>query len=177
MKTPKLVCLALALGLIVPTSAIARSALLPKETVEDGLHVFIHEDGLATIARDPAILADRWLVDCRVDAMTDGRPCYFHNGPGGILVFYELSDAPVGVCIVDHDHPARTGQIRVDKHEAFEMNSRGCIAASRILEQLKTGNAVLTRRYEWPKDKAIDMYNSLVGFNKALEIVDRIRSQ
>ena len=148
-----------------------------EETVEDGHYVFVYKDGTASVVRDPSVLKDRWAIDCHLDAMTDQLLCGLNNGSGGILVYYANQAEPIAVCIVDHDFPGKAGMLRVDSHEAQKTSNLGCVAAANIVDQLITGKNLLTRRYEFPNKTLIDRKTSLWGFAKALEIVERIRSQ
>lgn len=144
--------------------------------LEDGYYVRMFFDGSASVSNSPEPLAEGWSIDCRIDGMRDKRKCSFSRVKGGIFVYYGFSAAPQSVCISGHDFPGRRGQIRVDDHSPITTDRDGCVRAGRILSQLKTGYKLLTRSYRWPYDYPVDTSTWLEGFNKSMEIVDRIRS-
>ncbi|WP_186386794.1 hypothetical protein [Stappia sp. TSB10P1A] len=144
--------------------------------LEDGYYVRMYYDGSASVSNSPDTSVEHWSIDCRIDKMRDKRRCSFDRATGGVLVYYGFSATPQSICISGHDFPGRRGQIRVDKHQPITTDRDGCVPAGRILSQLKTGSQLLTRRYRWPYDYPVDTSTYLEGFNKAMTIVDRIRS-
>ena len=158
------------------TSAQIASKYGGAQTVEDGFYVTRYPDGSGSVSVTDNILDDRWSIDCGIDAMTDRRDCHFNNELGGLFVYYGNSPSPQSVCILGHDFPGRTGQIRVDSNAPLTTDAEGCVAASRIIPQLKAGSSVTTRSYRWPYDYSVDATTSLAGFNKAMQVIDGIRS-
>lgn len=159
-----------------PTSAEITAKYGGTHTVEDGLVVKRFQDGSGSVAMSDDVMAERWSIDCGIDAMTDKRDCNFYNKTGGIFVYYGNSATPLEVCVFGHDFPGRTGQIRVDSNPPLTTNRDGCVAASRVLAQLRAGSTVTTRRYDWPYDYPVDGTSSLAGFNKTLEVIAEIRA-
>jgi len=120
---------------------------------------------------------DSWSVGCPIDAMTDRKKCTI-EGPthraARIMVFYGNSQAPQSICIIGHDFPGRTGQIRVDSNPAVTTDRDGCVAPSQVFGQLKVGSKFTTRSYKWPNDWPVDESANLAGFGKAVEVMRRM---
>lgn len=146
------------------------------DDLEDGFYVRTFPDGSGSVAMGPDVLDDDWSIDCRVDAMNDKRKCSFDARKGHVFVYYGFSASPQSVCISGHDFPGRRGQIRVGANPPVTTDTEGCVSAGTILGQLKTGQQVSTRSYRWPYDYPVDQTFSLQGFNKTMEVVERIRS-
>lgn len=141
---------------------------------EDGFYIRSHPDGSGSVALGTDVLSPAWNIDCRVDAMTDRRSCRFNGDQ--LFVFYGISPNPTQVCILSHDFPGRRGMIRVDDHPPVNTGVDGCTSAANLLPQLRSGTSVAVRYVEWPYDYPKDESETLSGFNKAMDVVSRIRA-
>lgn len=159
----------------LPSYPVVTSPINDAAVYEDGFYVAEYHDGTATVALGPTYSADRWKIDCSVDAMADKRECSIYFKQGGPFVFYGFSSKPQSICISGHDFPGRTGQIRIDDRKPLTTDKDGCISASRVLDQMTSGTMFISRSYHWPYDYPVDERVSLFGLTKALAVVDRIR--
>lgn len=140
------------------------------ETLEDGLTVqrFPGGSGSAQVAGASGI--DKWTFDCPVDAMTDRRACVVYNLEASIHVSYKRGSTPRTVCVISHDFPGRTAQIRIDANSPVTTNREGCVESPALIAQLKSGSKVTTRYYSWPYDYPKDSTGTLAGFDKAIQL-------
>lgn len=110
-----------------------------------------------------------WTPDCKTDPMDDSLQCKIVNERAAIAVFFQGKNHKAYiVCVYAHDFPGRSAQIRVDKNPAVVTGESGCISASEILAQMKAGNRVRSRAYEWPYDVGKDREGSLKGLSAAI---------
>lgn len=159
---------AIAVALASPSFAQEKSVYS-----EGGYYVSVFHDGSGSVSRSQAAFEPRWSFDCRVDAMSDKRMCSFHRDLGGLFVSYDGTSAPKTICAFSHDFPGRSAMIRVDKLPPIETGPNGCAPADLLLGQLIAGSNVTVRRYEWPRDWAIDETSTLDGFHMTLKVIDR----
>ena len=157
-----------------PPTTATPSTPAPLPT-EDGFFVRKYPDGSASVSRSADVLADRWSIDCGIDQMSDKRDCSITTENGGPFVYFGSSSSPQSICILGHDFPGRTGQIRIDKNSPIATDAEGCVSAARVLTQMKSGNEFLSRWTKWPYDYHRDSRYSLDGFNKALSVVAEIQ--
>lgn len=141
----------------------------------DGYFITKHPDGSGSVSRSENFSDERWLIDCRIDQMNDKRKCKIYSKDGGPFIYYGFSKEPESICIIGHNFPRRTGQIRIDKGDPITTDNEGCVPASRILDQMKTGSSFRSRWVEWPRDFSRDSEISLDGLNKAMSVVTEIQ--
>lgn len=111
----------------------------------------------------------KWDLSCKKDAMTDTRTCLVTSFSSRLAFNVGLVDTTgIIVCVIGHDHPRRDAMIRVDQNEAFTSITGGCFIDQKLVEQLKNGRSVITRRYEWPSRTSIDANSGLDGLTDAL---------
>lgn len=142
----------------------------------DGFFVKKFPDGSASVSRSQNVLDKSWSIDCRVDQMNDKRDCSITSKTGGPFIYYGNASNPQSVCILGHDFPGRTGQIRIDKGSPVSTDNEGCVRASSILPQMRTGKTFLSRWVKWPYDYSRDDSYDLDGLNKAMEVVAEIQN-
>ncbi|WP_188825100.1 hypothetical protein [Brucella endophytica] len=150
-------------------------AQAPFPSAPDGFFVTKYPDGSGWVGRSPDILADHWSIDCAIDQMADKRKCSITSKSGGPFIYYGFSSSPQSVCILGHDFPGRSGQIRIDKGAPITTDTDGCVPASRVIGQMKTGTTFLSRWVKWPYDYSRDDSVSLDGLNKAMSVVAEIQ--
>ena len=174
----------LTLGLVTVLAGCASTGgpmpTLEQAVLEDGFYIDgPFPDGSGSVETSAAAGSDGWVYRCSPDAMTDRTKCEL-SGPSyqgaRVLVWFGYSSHPETVCIVSHDFPGRVGQIRVDQNAPVTTGEDGCVAANKLLAQLQAGTKLTVRYYEWPNDWAVDQVGNLAGFNKALDVVARVRS-
>jgi hypothetical protein len=142
----------------------------------DGFVVRVYDDGSGSVSRSGDVLKPHWSISCAIDKMSDKRQCNTSNGIGGLFLSYGEDSTPQHICVLGQDYPGRTAEIRIDKDAPITTNREGCLPAGRILKRLREGSTLLTRRTVWPYDWGVDKETSLDGFNKALEVIDRIKA-
>jgi hypothetical protein len=166
--------LSIAVSLVAFTLASCVSAPEGNFLEEDGFFIRSYKDGSARVALGTDVLSPGWSIDCRVDSMSDRRSCKFYGEE--LFVFYGTSSNPIEVCILSHDFPGRRGMIRVDDYPPVNTGIDGCTSAASLLPQLRSGTTVTLRYVEWPYDYPKDASEQLSGFNKAMDVVARIRA-
>lgn len=136
----------------------------------------------------------RLVVLCERDAISDIVDCYMRVDPQRKIIIDERDttnpsnyDVAGGVefrltpngnsqslCVVGHDFPGRTGNVRVDNNAAYTTNDDGCIvgsASNTVFNQAKSGAVLLTRRVKWPDDYPRDRFAKIDGL---LEFGDQV---
>ena len=132
-------------------------------------------DGSGGVRKSGATFSGGWTINCEKDAMNDRRNCRISSTDNRIMILYDFSSAPKFVCIVGHDFPGRTGQIRVDANKPVTTDTDGCVGAAYVA-QLTKGSMVPTRRVERPYDYGQDDSGPLAGLPDAVDLVSFIRA-
>ena len=155
----------------------------PVNTTPDGYRIEKFSQGTVSIGKSANLLAaGSWSVSCPADAMTDKRNCSITSLSGALFIDYGSSPTPQRVCLLSHDAPGMTALIRVDNHPAVATDTYGCVPASRIIQQMRSGSTFLARVgaiNDWSPDLRPvikDERASLEGLNKAMETVADIRA-
>lgn len=155
----------------------------PVNTTPDGYRIEKFSQGTVSIGKSANLLAaGSWSVSCPADAMTDKRNCSITSLSGALFIDYGSSPTPQRVCLLSHDAPGMTALIRVDNHPAVATDTYGCVPASRIIQQMRSGSTFLARVgaiNDWSPDLRPvikDERASLEGLNKAMETVGDIRA-
>lgn len=122
---------------------------------------------------DSSIESD-WCIYCYTDKMDDSRWCCLRRGN---LTVGIRKDGSYFISIGHEHYPGSTIAIRVDKNEPISASESAGFSShqvSVILDQLTTGNTLLTRYQEWPYQTNRDDCFSPYGFSQAWEILQVI---
>ncbi|MBB6483919.1 hypothetical protein [Rhizobium lusitanum] len=155
----------------------------PVSTTSDGYRIQKFSQGTVSVGKSANLLAaGNWSVSCQTDAMTGKRNCSITSLAGALFIDYGSSPKPQRVCALLHDAPGMTALIRVDSHPAVATDTQGCVSASRIIHQMRSGSTFLARVgaiNDWSPDlRSVikDSRASLEGLNKAMETVADIQA-
>lgn len=144
-------------------------------TTPDGLKYTMYPDGSGSIANPAGDILNGWSIDCQKDAMNDRRDCSLTSHEARIFISYDFGASPRWVCLLGHDFPGRTGEIRVDKSRSQRTDTDGCVTGTYVAEMVK-GTTVTTRLVKWPYDYSNDGTGSLQGLPSALGLITFIRA-
>ncbi|TXI12288.1 MAG: hypothetical protein E6Q76_01240 [Rhizobium sp.] len=153
----------------------------PVSTTSDGYRIekFSHGSVFVGKSSDP-FTPGTWSVDCPIDSMTDKRDCSISTVPGAPLrIRYGNSTTPQSVCVTGS---VITALMRVDSNPPITTDGKGCVPASQIIGQLKTGTifraryGVMTESLTDPRPILREGTASLEGLNKAMETVADIQA-
>jgi hypothetical protein len=146
----------------------------------------IHSDGSGSIGTSENLkgFKDIWSVRIKKDEMTDEkiitvRRDAYKSGfrlRSDISLFLELSNKENEyLCISGHNYPNKKGIIRVDKNQPIETNVNGCVKLSTDLDsQMRKGNNITLRGYNWPYDAGETQNISLGGY---ISVSEYLRSR
>ncbi|MCF1436834.1 hypothetical protein GOZ97_22675 [Agrobacterium vitis] len=109
--------------------------------------------------------------------MNDKKDCEIFAKRSPILIDYKFSSTPQIVCVQGHDFPGRTALIRIDGNAPIRTGENGCVSAQQVMDQLKAGTKVSTRKTHWPYDQNRDQEGDLVGLGEAMQLLEYIRSR
>lgn len=121
------------------------------------------------------LLEHGWSINCGKDAMNDRRDCSLTSHEARIFISYDFGASPRWVCLLGHDFPGRTGEIRVDKNPSRKTDTDGCVPGTYIAEMVRA-TTVTTRLVKWPYDYSNDETGSLQGLSSALGLITFIRA-
>jgi hypothetical protein len=130
-----------------------------------------------------------WEFSCRVDAMDDSRSCtlighqgsYSKNAPYLMVLWGDTWFGPaVSVSHSEEAFPGTDEMLRVGKNAAFSVDEDDLFTgerAARIVSQLKRGNLVRLRYYDWPYKDSHDSSIRLEGLTSIWEAVTELRER
>ncbi len=133
----------------------------------------LHSDSSASFEAIPNGLT--WEFSCRVDQIDDQRSCSLVGGAGrGREVPYLLilwgdgwAGPAVSVAHSEQGYPQTEELLRVDKNAAFSVDEDSLFSGQRaltIINQLKRGQRLRLRYYDWPYNYSRDGDLPLNGF-------------
>lgn len=140
-----------------------------------GLKYTIYPDGSGGVEQAGGELLNGWSIDCGKDAMNDRRDCKLTSHNARIFISYDFGSAPRWICVLGHDFPGRTAQLRVDSNPAVTTDDEGCVGAG-FLPQMLKGTSITTRIVKWPYDYSNDQSGPLRGLPETIELVKFIRA-
>lgn len=118
-----------------------------------------------------------WDFDCKVDVIDDQRYCsvfYKFSLVGGIGDFYITVKQGSKVylwAVGGNAYPGSEQIIRVDANKPHRTNERGpFVGTPDLLSEIRSGEVLRTRWYDWPYNNKQDKEHSLKGFGDALDM-------
>ena len=139
-----------------------------------GLTYTLDQDGTWASFKVSADLT--WRFHCRTDAMDDTRTCVLSTERMSpyLMVIWASSFAGAGVSVayLGDRYPGSTVSLRVDSSPALtspEGRPFGGARSAAILAQIRTGNTLRLRAYDWPYNAAQDEEIDLTGAGAVLD--------
>ena len=162
-------------------TGLSREGMFPKTGDS-----YSYKPGGGDVTGRPASGRGIWMTGCSTDQMTDRVNCRTNLKPpaisggafakldGGLAIAVNTSGSIKSACVFGHDFPGRNAMIRVDSNPALVTDTEGCVAgasATRLQQQLLSGNVLMTRRTEWPYDGGRDQTIKIAsGFSQVREL-------
>lgn len=139
-----------------------------------------YSDGSGSLQGNPDSTLDydnrdkNWHIVCKIDKMDDSRWCYLSRED---LILGIWKDGSYYVSVGYNHQPGSKISVRVDKNEpisALESKGFSSLQARKIIEQLKSGNTVLTRYQKWQYKADCDKSFTPDRFSEAWELLQVI---
>jgi hypothetical protein len=167
-------------------SACVSLETAPALTTADGYNLYPESGGTIVLSKERSPSAfDAWRVQCPLDIMTDKRECKLLSPNFRIQIYYGSSSVAQSICVTGAYIVKSVAQIRIDQNAPVSTDASGCLPASRILDQMTHGHALLVRftalqSFEWKLVHPIhasvqDDIVSLDGLQKAIEVLGEAR--
>lgn len=149
--------------------------------VYEGILYRIHYvDGSGTIQGDPSSTLDfikdlrlkNWGVKCYVDQIEDSKWCSLSKEDLTVGVW---KDGSAFVHIGSSHYPRSSITVRTDKKQPISANESTGFSGSQarqIINELKSGEAAVTRYQEWPYQSNLDKKVDLFGFDEAWSLLN-----
>jgi hypothetical protein len=156
------------------------------EGVWRGLKYRLYSDRSASFDASPDGLTCEF--SCRVDQMDDQRSCTLVGGSGRgreapyLLILWGdgWTGPAVSVAHGQQGYPQTEELLRVDQNAAFAIDEDSLFSgqrASSIINQLKRGERVRLRYYDWPYNYSHDSELSLKGFTAVWDAITELRKR
>jgi hypothetical protein len=144
----------------------------------------LHSDHSAYFEAAPGGLS--WEFSCRIDQMDDQRSCSLIAGsnrgreaPYLLVLWGDGWTGPaVSVAHGQQAYPQTEELLRVDRNAAFSIDADSLFSGQRalaIISQLKRGERVRLRYYDWPYNYSHDSDLPLKGFTAVWEATTELR--